>query len=320
MLDKLNYRTLHKTLYMKLLSGNLLLTLLFLLLFNSCLDFSSNQEKKEKKMTASDPVLNEGMPDFQENINKEVFYGLYSPTDISNMLEKADIHYEPSFFLSPEQAKTFTSAAKISMNLGVYGADFSLNKLFDNLAGAIKYMKVISQLAKELNIPPEILSGSSERMDKNQNNADSLSMIAFETYNKISDYLTENDRESSVGLILMGAWVEGLYLATNYVYADAKENPRVIERIIEQKYSLNYLMTFLKNYYDDPQVAYYYRLLGVLNNHFENLMITYKQGEVKIDTLNKFIKTQWSRFEFTREEFDAVQNTVQTIREIITET
>ena len=146
-----------------------------------------------------------------------------------------------------------------------------------------------------------------------------LSSIAFETYSAISNYLTENDRESSVGLILMGAWVEGLYLATNYIYVDAKENPKIIERIIEQKYSLNYLMTFLKNHYDDPQVAYYYRLLGVLNNHFEKLMITYKQGEVKIDTVNKLIKTEWNRFEFTREELDAVQNTVRTIRELITE-
>jgi len=302
---------------MKSLSGSLLL-LMFLLL-NSCIDYSGNRAKEKTNRITPGTVLDDTNPTFMENVSKEVFYGLYSPVEISGMLKKAEIHYEPSFFLSPEKATLYTSAGKIALNLGVYGADFSLNKMFDNVDGELRFMNVISKLSKELGVPPEFLSESSERLEKNQDNADSLSQIAFETYGKISDYLVDNNRESSVGLILLGAWVEGLYLATNYVYANEKANPVVIERIIEQKYSLNYLMTFLKNEYDDPQVAYYYRLLGVLNKHFEKLSIQYKQGQVEIDTVNKLIKTKWNRFEYTRQELKAVQNIIQTIREMITE-
>lgn len=296
-----------------------LLPVSLILFLSSCIDHSGNTSKSETNQANEGPVISGNEQVVREGGGQSVFYGLYTPDEISGMLKNANIHYESSFFLEPERAGSFTTTSKMAMNLGVYGADFSLNKMFNNVEGTLKYMTVISQLSEKLGIPPELIAVSKDRMDQNQNNIDSLHYIVNQTYNKITEYLSENNRENLVSLIFMGAWIEGLYLATNYIYVDSKENPAVIERIIEQKYSLNYLMAFMKNYYDDFQVAYYYRLMGVLKKHFEKLSIQYKQGQVDIDTMNQTIKTEWNRFEYTQNEMDAVQNIIQTIREIITE-
>ena len=104
----------------------------------------------------------------------------------------------------------------------------------DNTEDAIKYMQVISMLSEKLGVPPELLNTFSERAEKNLSNLDSISGIAYETFEQVSIYLIDSGREHSMSLILLGAWTEGIYIAMKYMDEAEEIDEKVIEKVIEQ--------------------------------------------------------------------------------------
>lgn len=63
-------------------------------------------------------------------------------------------------------------------------------------------------------------------------------------------------QRGDLGLMLMGGWIEAMYLATQLAYDPANPDPQVVGKIAEQKYSLISLLSFMKNYYNDPMVVF----------------------------------------------------------------
>jgi hypothetical protein len=246
---------------------------------------------------------------------KTIFFGLYSPVEVSTILSDVKLEYKPEFFLPTEWANEYSSSSKLATGLGLYGADFSMVKMFSNTEDAIKYMEAISILSEKLGVPPELLNEFSQRVEKNISNIDSLSTIAFETFEVVSDYLVDGGREHSMSLILLGGWTEGLYIAMKYIDEMGEINESIIEKVIEHKYSLNFLMPMLKNEYQDPVIAHYYRLLKVLQNHFDNLYIGYKKNHVQVDRENNTINSDWQQISYSKSELDLIKWIVSGIRE-----
>ncbi|GAJ22867.1 unnamed protein product, partial [marine sediment metagenome] len=52
----------------------------------------------------------------------------------------------------------------------------------------------------------------------------------------------------------------------------------------------NSLISFMKNYYDDPMVVYYLRMLKILKKYFDEFEIYFEKGDFEIDTVNQLIK------------------------------
>ncbi len=298
--------------------GNSILLLFLLAGMFSCIqkvgDNKDNTtgKNKVKEIDDSSVLL------LENDIKKEIFYGLYSPVEISNMIKGQNIQYAPERFLPASKSNEYYTSTEIALNLGVYGADFSLAKMFNSTSDAITYLEVISEMSDKLGIPQDLIMESAERLEQGMHDMDSLTKISFETFEKSTGYLYENDRASTANLILLGAWIEGLYQITNYINDQGTPDPEIVELIIEQKYSLNFLMSVLRNYYDDPYVAYYYRMLEVLRKYFNKLDFQYKEGQVKIDKENKVIETEWTQLNYTNVEIEKVINIVATIRGIIT--
>ena len=293
---------------------------LFLVFSIACVDRGRHNTSRKNKNPVNEKLASKTRISFQNESRKSVFYGLYSPNEISEMLKGGGIKYEPSAFLPIEKANKFTSSSKIAINLGVYGADFSIAKMFDDPEEAIRYMGAINLLSDKLGIPAGILESSALKIEQNIGDIDSLSNIAMEVFATSTEFLLETGRENALSLILMGGWIEGMYQALNIFETDSVPNPQMVEMIMEQKYALNFLLTFLKNQYEDPDVAYYYRLLEILADHFEGLEIYYRPGEVEIDTARKLITTKWNRFDYSISAIEDIKQIVTSIRSIMIET
>ena len=271
------------------------------------------------KNTRNKKSANKSTISFQNESKKSIFYGLYSPNEISEMLEREKMQYKPESFLPVEKASQFTSSSKIAMNLGIYGADFSITKMFDDPEEAILYMGAISELSEKLGIPASVLETSAIRIEKNIGSIDSISNIATEIFTTSTEFLLETGRENALSLILMGGWIEGMYQALNIIETDSIPDSQMVEMIMEQKYALNFLLTFLRNQYEDPDVAYYYRLLEVLADHFDKLEIYYKPGDIEVDTAKKVILTNWNRFDYSISAISDIKQIVTSIRSIVVE-
>ena len=174
------------------------------------------------------------------------------------------------------------------MNLGVFGVDLSYVKIFDRQVEEVNYFGAIQKLSDELGIPADLYSDALNNLDKYVSNKDSLASIATRIYRSSDNYLREKGEGSSAAMIMMGGWVEGMYIATQ-IYEKDQGNIKLLEKIAEQKYSLNSLISLMNNYHGKEDMTEYLLMLKNLRRSFNRFQIYYKMNEVSVDTINKVI-------------------------------
>ena len=210
------------------------------------------------------------------------------------------------------------SSYKAAMNLGVYGVDMGYIKLFGVNRQTVNYFTTIKTLSNRLNMPDTFISDAIRSINSDMSNADSVTRLMNDAYAKIDDHLRQEGSEGTLGLMLMGGWIEAMYLATQLAYDPANPDPQVVGKIAEQKYSLLSLLSFMKNYYSDPMVVFYTKKLKYLNRWFDTYEIYYQPGDVRVDTLRQVITTKGTEMTVTVETLNEIRDYVARLRAEIT--
>jgi len=276
--------------------------------------------KNERQPQVTNPVFSTYKPSQPANevVAKEIYYGLLSPVEVCNIFERLGLSFNDTIISPYENCNLFMSSSKASMNLGVYGVDMGYMKMFGFNRQAIGYFNTIKTLSDRLNMPDNFISGAINSLEANMSNPDSLTVLMTDTYQKIEDHLRREGNESALGLMMMGGWIEAMYLAINLAYDPANPDPQVVEKIAEQKYSLLSLLSFMKNYYDDPMVVFYTKKLKYLNRWFDSFEIYYHKGDVEIDTTRQVITTSGSEMTVTVETLNQIRDYISKLRNEIT--
>ncbi len=279
---------------------------------------SSCNNKKESHQI-QEPVFSTYIPTAPADTNaiKEIYYGLLTPVEVCNIFERLDLSYNDTILNAPDNADLYMSSFKAAMNLGVYGVDMGYMKLFGVNRQTVSYFMTISKLSQRLNIPEEFLANAIRGVDPNMSDADSLTGLMTDTYQKIDEYLRLEGSEGTLGLMMMGGWIESMYLSSQLAYDPANPDPQVVEKLAEQKYSLLSLLTYMKNYYDDPMVVFYTKKLKYLDRWFNSFDIYYKKGDVTIDTTRKVITTTGSEMTVTVETLNQIRDYIAKLRKEI---
>jgi hypothetical protein len=174
------------------------------------------------------------------------------------------------------------------MNLGVFGVDLSYVKLFNRQQDAVNYFAAIQKLSDDLGIPKELYADVLINLEKYVSNKDSLARIAAKIYRSTDNYLLEKGEKSSAAMIMMGGWAEGMYIATQ-IYERDQGNIKLLEKIAEQKYSLNSLISLMNNYHGNEEMTEYLLMLKNLRRSFDKFQIYFMMDDVNVDTINKII-------------------------------
>ncbi len=283
--------------------------------------FSSCQIKDEQNIEPDYDIYDQGtmsksIEEMAKN-GKAIFYGLYSPIELAKVFENVGAEYTETVLNSTENASNYLSSLKAALNLGVYGVDLGYLQLFNLPQESINYWVVIEKLTDQLGIPTDIITIPSESLDKGFDNPDSLMQTATATFAIVKKHLNEQNRESAATMILIGGWVEALYIATEALYNEENPDPEIIAIIAEQKYSLNSLVSFAKNYHQNPEVARYFRKLRLLQNSFREFDIYYEKNDLKIDTVNKVIVTSGNSIDITKENILQIKKLIKQTRDEI---
>ena len=256
-------------------------------------------------------------PDKSKNV-REIYYGLMTPVEVCNIFERLGIRYNDTILLPSGNRDLYMSSYKAAMNLGVYGVDMGYMMLFGVNWQTGSYFNTIQTLSERLNMPDTFLSDAIRGLDAEISNADSLTGLMNDAYEKIDSHLRLEGSEGTLGLMLMGGWIEAMYLATQLAYDPANPDPQVVGKIAEQKYSLISLLSFMKNYYDDPMVVFYTKKLKYLNRWFDTFEIYYQPGDVDIDTLRQVITTTGTEMTVTVGTLNEIRDYVAKLRAEIT--
>jgi hypothetical protein len=277
-------------------------------------------KKTEKGPQFDAPVFSTRVPSSPEDTlkNREIYYGLMTPVEVCNIFERLGLKYRDTIISPSENRDLYMTSYKAAMNLGVYGVDMGYMKLFGVNRQTVSYFNTIKTLSDRLNMPDTFLSDAIRSVDRTINNADSLTRLMNDAYAKIDSHLRSEGSEGTLGLMLMGGWIEAMYLATQLAYDPANPDPQVVAKIAEQKYSLISLLSFMKNYYDDPMVVFYTKKLKYLNRWFDTFEIYYRPGDVRIDTLRQVITTSGSEMTVTVETINQIRDYISRLRAEIT--
>ncbi|WP_320020344.1 hypothetical protein [Labilibaculum manganireducens] len=249
---------------------------------------------------------------------KTLFYNVPSPIEVTGIIKKMNLPYQPDLMNPVSNADNYLSQADVAVNIGIYGADLSYIRIYEQFQDAARYLAVIKKFTRELGIPEEQERITARRMEENIENQDSLLQIITETFTKSDSYLKENQRGGVAALIVFGGWIETLYLATNIV--DLK-NPQkeMVNLISQQKHSVKNLIGLLNQYRDNYKINQILPDLKKLDAKFQEISQTKSSASsIKTKDGKTVIKNQVT-LTASNETIRAIKEINNKIRETITE-
>jgi hypothetical protein len=197
-----------------------------------------------------------------------IFYNMYLSVEMSTLFESIGAVFNSDLLNPTIKIPEYITSSKKALNLGIYAVDLSYARIFEQLEFTSKYFHAMQRLSEELGIPSDYFLTTAKRFDRNINNKDSLIEIANEVYVATDNYLKENERYNAAAQIILGGWTEALYIAMDM--AKVSNNIEVLERIAEQKYSLENLIEMLNAHSDDEVITHYLVKLEKLQKIFDS--------------------------------------------------
>ncbi|MBN1598145.1 MAG: hypothetical protein JW894_07610 [Bacteroidales bacterium] len=222
-----------------------LLLFAFSLVIISC---NSGKKKSVKDVNIEDFVTEDDIFDDIDKA-KKIFYSLPSPLETAMLIKSAGAEYDEELLNDISNSSKYTTNKSMALNLGIYTTDLSFASLFDQTQASIRYMEAARKMAEGLDINDAIDNATMTRLEENLQHRDVVMDIISETFLNSSSYLKENDRQDVAAVVLVGGWIEGLYIATKLVGNSSIKNNELADRILEQKLSFNIVQRML----DDNQ-------------------------------------------------------------------
>ena len=247
-------------------------------------------------------------------VRRETYYGLLTPVEIARIFNRLGVPYNNATLNPTSNSDLYLSSAKTAVNTGIYGVDFSYLKMFGLGQEVINYMITIREMSNKLGIPDHLMTDPLKQIQSDIAEPDTVTYMMERAYTDLENHLRENGRESTAGLIVMGGWVEAMYIATQLAYNPEKPDPEVVQKIAEQKYTLTSLLSFMKNYYDDPIVVYFTKKLKFHNNYFDSFEIYFKKDDLEIDTLKQVLRSSGAEMTVTVETLNQIRDYVAKLR------
>jgi hypothetical protein len=238
------------------------------MMFSGC-----GESERPDEAETTDTVKTEEKPAATAN---ETFFQVPSPGEMLTFIKMVGgkNNRNVSFLNPPANEKNYADSKSRALNFGIYSCDLSYCSIFDIGSETIKYFKIIKTMGDQLGVSTAIKPEILKRIEQNIGKVDSLAVITDDVYFSSFEALESSQQGPVLALVVAGGWIESVYIASNLAKYEA--NSPVIERLADQKYTLENLIEFLKKHEADPNVA-------AVKKDFDGLMTEFnKINEVEV--------------------------------------
>lgn len=251
----------------------------FALLFNSC---KSGGREADKQVPLEITEIDE---DVLEDVDqaKKIFYSLPSPLESAMLIKSAGAKFNEELLNPRQNTSRYTTNKMMALNLGIYTCDLSFASLYDQTQLVIDYMSAAKEMADGLGILDAISEETINRLEENINNRDVILDIVSETFLNSSSYLADNEQHAIAAIVLVGGWVEGLYIATQLVDLNEFDSAKLVGRIIDQKLSIGIMLQLLNDNSDHPSMPEIIGQMEELKTVFDKINIRTTDIKPEID-------------------------------------
>jgi len=218
---------------------------------------------------------------------KQIFYSLPSPLETALILKRSGAVYDEEILNPVENISHYNTSKAMALNLGIYSTDLSYASLFDQTQATVKLMTASKKMAEGLGILNAIDNSVIQRLEENVNNRDVIMETISETLLNTNSILEEDERVALGSIILVGGWVEGLYIATSLVDDLNKVDNELVDRIADQKLSLGTVLNLLNQNIDNKDVKEVYDDMVDLKSIYDQVQISASEVDVIPDKQSK---------------------------------
>jgi hypothetical protein len=276
------------------------------ILLSSC---GGDKTQSEDELSTADTLKTE----VKTEQASETFFQVPSPGEMLTFIKMVGgkNNKNISFLNSPDNQKNYTDNKSKSLNFGIYSCDLSYCSTFEIGSEAIKYFKTVKQLGDQIGVSSAINPVILKRLEKNLGNTDSLSVITDDIYFSSFEALENSQQGPTLSLVVVGGWIESLYIATSLSKYEAKSP--VVERLADQKYTLDNLIEFLKKYESDANVASVLTQFVDLQSDFNKIGEKESAAPKKSDK-SKTILGGGKELDITADQYKVIVEKIKTIR------
>ena len=245
-------------------------------------------------------------------------FSIPSPIQTAFLIKDVGVAFNNDYVNPADNAMNYSSNFSKALNLGVYGADLGYLTIYEQTDGALRYLKSVRGLSKELGLDGAFDEKLADRFSSNIGNQDSMLVFVSDAYRNSDNYLKENDKNDVAALVLAGGWIESIYIAADAAFSS--NNTLLIERLGDQKKPLASLIARLGQYNTDTDYEDLINELEDLYGIFDEIKYTYEYIPSSTDASKKetTIKSKHT-VEIADGDLEAIIEKIKSIRTEIVE-
>lgn len=247
--------------------------------------FSCSEGEKEENLKSK---IQSGDTAKKISVSREILdqmmQTLPSPIETANIITKSKGDFKKEILIPSANAEKYSDKFSQALALGGYGVDLGYINLNEKTLYVIDYLENIKTIAGELQVDQFFDFAMLSNLAKNRNNVDSLIHLSTQNFNQIDEYLRTQNRGDLSVLILIGSWIEGLYMFSDIAHDKPSEDIKM--RIGEQKIIIDNIYAILDKI---EFIEYYKKLKGDLKglkNVYDKITISYVYHEPKMKEVN----------------------------------
>jgi hypothetical protein len=170
------------------------------------------------------------------------------------LIKSAGARFDEHLLNPVSSQNNYVTSKAMALNLGIYTCDLSFASLYEQTQLLIDYMNAAKKMADGLGILKAIQQEDIDKLEANINNTEVIMDVVSQTFMNSNSELEDMGRTAVASTVLVGGWIEGLYISTQLVDMNDFNGNKLVGRIIDQKLSIDILLNLLKGSKGDPSV------------------------------------------------------------------
>jgi hypothetical protein len=246
----------------------------------------------------------------QDDFIKAIIESIPNPLELTTLIKETGAEYRKEDLGNPNSVSKYTDSYEKALNLGLYATDLGYASIYNKNQDVLDYLTAVKELANGLNIGQFFDAETLKELTNSGDNLDKLIRTSTQNLQDINEQLQQEKREHLSVLFVTGGWIESTYL-TAQMYKRTK-NPKLKERLAEQKLVLERLMQALEAHKAQPKFPALIAQLKEVQKAYRGVKETTVKGESKTEMTDEG-PVVTSGDTVTYEISDADANTIETL-------
>jgi len=245
------------------------LSLLMALILYTC---ASNNNQDEEEIETEEYSV----PDAILQSTKQVYKTLPSPVETAELIFQSKVQFDEKILNPVQNVPYYITSQSMALNLGIYSADLSFSCLFDQRQVTLDYLSAVKTLTDGLGLVHLVSQQDIIKLEDNLYNKDSIKLMVEDLIFNSGEFLNDNNRPEIALLVVVGGWVEGMYIAMQLAKQSGNINKELVDRMVEQYQSLLLVIKALEGFKELTAVEGVLGDMVRLKDIYDKMLITDK--------------------------------------------